>query len=109
MPALTPKNIPFILITLFMGIVIGALYGWRTGYTDGSVARHLPSATFLKAYGALRGTTNVKGRDRLIDLQAIDAANTFANGHSYSPLFYLMHSKKWIKRSIRWHNRGCKI
>ena len=87
------KHIPLLLITLFLGIVIGTLYGWRTGYTDGAVSAHLPGKNFLKAYGALRETTNVKGRDRLIDLQAIDAANTFANGHSYSPLFYLMHTK----------------
>ena len=87
------KNIPFLLITLFLGIVIGTLYGWRTGYTDGAVSAHLPDNNFLKAYGAIRKTSNVKGRDRLIDLQAIDAANAFANGHSYSPLFYLMHPK----------------
>ena len=85
------KDMPLFLITLFLGIVIGTLYGWRTGYTDGAVSAHLPSTNFLKAYGALRGSTDVKSRDRLIDLEAIDAANTFANGHSYSPLFYIMH------------------
>ncbi|MFK5922433.1 MAG: hypothetical protein QM496_09660 [Verrucomicrobiota bacterium] len=76
-----------------VGSVSGMLYGWRSGYTDGEVAAAYASLSFLKSYGVLRGGDDVRGRDRLVDFRVFDTAHTFVNGHSYSPLFRLMHTR----------------
>lgn len=81
------------LIVFVLGTVLGILYGWRSGYTDGQVAGAHGNMSFIKGYGALRGGYDTKARDRLVDFRMFDIAHTLANGHGYSPLFQIMHPK----------------
>jgi hypothetical protein len=87
------KTAIFTILALIAGLALGTFYGWRTGFVDGHVDAGIKTLYVIKSYGTLRTSTNTAARDSLIDVLAAGSAATFANGHSYSPVFIFFHPK----------------
>jgi hypothetical protein len=84
------KKVLIPLITLILGFAIGLIYGWRSGYADGTVNGCLPLTVYLPEMRAL--STNPALNEKL-DILAASTAGTFASNYSYSPFMYFTHPK----------------
>lgn len=80
-----------ICLSLLLGIIVGTVYGWRTGYTDGVVQSRINLTVWLPRARAL--STDPK-LNKQFDTLAAATAGIFAEGHSnYSPMMFSFNPK----------------